>query len=268
LDILQPSDQITSGYRSYTVATRNGDMFTGILSSESATSVTLPAEDGREQILLRKDIDSIQMSEISLMPENFADLLRPPDVADILAYMREALAAGPPAVLTLFDEEKNFADLLADGDGTATVVTGENFSGAVCLRITPPQRFASRISGWNYSIVQRPEPGQYRFLRFAWKAPAAKGIMLEPATDGQWPPPDEPLLRYYSGHNTTGWQARRLGNEVPRDWTSISVDLWQDFGDCTLTGIAPTALGGPAFFDRIQLLRTSEVEAAATSISR
>jgi len=83
----------------------------------------------------------------------------------------------------------------------------------------------------------------------------------------KWPPPDKPLLRYGSGQNTTGWQARRLAKKVPRDCTSITVDLWQDFGDFTLTGIAPTALGGPAFFDRLQLLRTSEGETAATSRS-
>jgi hypothetical protein len=32
--------------------------------------------------------------------------------------------------------------------------------------------------------------------------------------------------------------------------------LWSDFGELTLTGIAPTAMGGPALFDRIELLRT------------
>ena len=37
------------------------------------------------------------MSDISLMPENFADLLQPQDVADLLGYVREALAAGPQA---------------------------------------------------------------------------------------------------------------------------------------------------------------------------
>ena len=55
------------------------------------------AENGGEQTILRNDIASIQMSDISLMPENFADLLQPQDVADLLGYVREALAAGPQA---------------------------------------------------------------------------------------------------------------------------------------------------------------------------
>jgi hypothetical protein len=33
-------------------------------------------------------------------------------------------------------------------------------------------------------------------------------------------------------------------------------DLWADFSDATLTGIAPTAMGGAALFDRIELLQS------------
>lgn len=61
--------------------------------------------------------------------------------------------------------------------------------------------------------------------------------------------------RYFAGQNATGWQARRLDPEVPREWTEVVVDLWQDCGTFTLTGIAPTAMGGPACFDQIELLR-------------
>ena len=81
--------------------------------------------------------------------------------------------------------------------------------------------------------------------------------MLEFADQGQWPPPDKPLRRYFAGQNTTGWQARHLAAEPPREWTEVTVDLWKDFGPFTLTGLAPTAMGGPAYFDRIELLRTS-----------
>jgi hypothetical protein len=37
---------------------------------------------------------------------------------------------------------------------------------------------------------------------------------------------------------------------VPTDWTAVTVDLWKDGGDFTLTGIGMSALGGPALFDR------------------
>ena len=39
---------------------------------------------------------------------------------------------------------------------------------------------------------------------------------------------------------------------VPRAWTVVTRDLWQEFGAFTLTGMAPTAMQGPALFDRIE----------------
>ena len=85
--------------------------------------------------------------------------------------------------------------------------------------------------------------------------------MIELAADGQGPLPNAPARRYFAGQNTTGWQAQQVSPQTPRGWTVVTVDLWKDFGPFTLTGIAPTAMGGPAFFDCIQLLRT--VDAAS-----
>jgi hypothetical protein len=46
----------------------------------------------------------------------------------------------------------------------------------------------------------------------------------------------------------------------PANWTVVTRDLWKDFGDFTLTGLAPTPMGGPALFDRIELLQWPEEE--------
>lgn len=66
--------------------------------------------------------------------------------------------------------------------------------------------------------------------------------------------PRAPARRYYSGKNATAWQARQVSDTLPREWTVITVDLWKDCGDFVLTGIAPTAIGGEAYFDRVELL--------------
>ena len=121
--------------------------------------------------------------------------------------------------------------------------------------MTPPQRWSLRIPGWNYPIRQHPVEGEYRYLRFAWKG-QGQGVMIELAADGRWPPANEPVHRYYSGRNNTGWAAVEVSPDVPRDWQVVTRDLYRDFGEFTLTGIAPTAIGGAAQFDRIELLRT------------
>ncbi len=255
LDILQPSALITVGYRTYTVVTKDGHNLSGILAAENATSVTLPDEDGLPQTVLRQDIASFQASDVSLMPANFDALLSPQDVADLLGYLRQLAGPPPGPVMPLFDDEATFLEQLKEGNGTADLVTDQVHHGTAALRITPPQRYATTIPGWQFAITEKPGPGEYRYLRFAWKSPTGSGVMLELANRGTWPPPDSPAFRYFAGQNTTGWRAHRLGANPPRVWNTVVVDLWRDCGEFILTGIAPTAIGGAAFFDRIELLR-------------
>ncbi len=65
------------------------------------------------------------------------------------------------------------------------------------------------------------------------------------------------MRRYHAGRNTTGWQSVEAASRLPREWTVVTRDLWQDFGDFTLTGIAPTAMGGAVLFERVELLQAA-----------
>ena len=84
--------------------------------------------------------------------------------------------------------------------------------------------------------------------------------MLEFAADGTWPPAEKPLRRYHAGKNTSGWQSVEVALHPPREWTVVTRDLWKDFGNFTLTGLAPTAMGGPALFDRIELFQVDNTK--------
>jgi putative heme-binding domain-containing protein len=255
-DILDPAMKITPGYAVYTVLTSDGRSVTGVLTSESATSVTLRREQAVEDTILRRDIDQMWVSSQSLMPEGLEKVMSPQDAADLLGYLREALGPETPPELVLFDEEPEFVQVLHQGGGTAELWMKDKFSGQACLRVTPLQRHSSRIPSWEFSIAEHPQPGAYRYLRWAWKSPGDAGAMIELAADGAWPSSDESVRRYYCGRNTTDWQAAQVSREPAREWTTVTVDLWKDCGAFTLTGIAPTAMGGPVFFDRIELLRS------------
>ncbi len=258
-DILDPSNQITAGYNQYTVITEDGRIFTGVLAAESATSVTLRKEQAADETILRKDIEVMAASTNSMMPENLEKEVSPQDVADLIAWLRQAFGPPVPAALTLFDDEAAFVALLGEGEGKASLETADRLSGTAALRITPPQRYGTKVPGWEYPIVEKPGPGQYRYLRFAWKSQGAAGVMIELAASGQWPPADKPLRRYYAGQNTSGWAAVQVAPQAPAAWTVVTCDLWKDFGSFTLTGIAPTAMGGDALFDRIELLSSLDV---------
>ncbi|HEV3075637.1 MAG TPA: HEAT repeat domain-containing protein, partial [Thermoanaerobaculia bacterium] len=257
VDMLDPSSTIVAGYRAYTVNTRGGRVFSGVLAAETATSVTLRREKGEEDTILRKDIDEMFGSSKSLMPEGLEKEISPRDMANLIGFLREALR-GDSRGLLLFDGDAAFARTLGEGEGKAVVTSDESFAGKSSLRISPPQRFSPRIPGWDYRIVEKPGPGEYRYLRFAWKAPGATGVMLELADNGAWPGAEETRRRFYSGANTTGWKAVRVAEQVPHDWVVVTRDLWKEFGAMRLTGLAPTAMGGNAFFARIELLPSLE----------
>lgn len=87
-DVLAPNDVISAGYTTYEVQTTDGRSLTGILASESATSLTLRQAAGLEQVLLRKDIARVEALGVSLMPEALATTLAPNDLADVIAWLR------------------------------------------------------------------------------------------------------------------------------------------------------------------------------------
>lgn len=85
--VLDPNRAIEDKYRSYLVVTNDGQQFSGILRSETGTSITLLAAEGKTQVILRKDIEELQGTGKSLMPEGLESNISPADMAKLLAYL-------------------------------------------------------------------------------------------------------------------------------------------------------------------------------------
>ena len=252
--LLLPNERIRPGYETTVVDTRDGASVVGLLKDDGATSLTLAQPNGVEQVLLRKDVAGVRRIAGSLMP-SYAEALTPADLASLLAWLRSNLSADAGRRLVLFDEEPGFAALLTEESGTAAIASTGAAFGKLCLHVTPPQRAARQLPGWNFRIVEQPAAtNEFRFLRLSWRASGA-GVMVELARSGQWPKAEDANGRYYAGRNTTSWQARQTSATAPREWDTVTLDLWKDMGNFTLTGFAPTALGGDAWFDRIELMR-------------
>lgn len=257
-DILFPSATIVPGYANYFVETTDGRTLTGVLATETATSVTLREAEKKETTLLRGEIETLRALALSAMPQDQEKIMSRQDLADLLAFLRDTIGPVQSSVVTLFDDDPGLLDRLDQGAGRATLDADEPFSGTASLAVHPPQRYSPRIPGWSYRIAENPGAGEYRFLQLAWKTRGGEGIMIELADNGGWPPAEQPLRRYYSGINATEWEATEVDPDPPHGWTVITRDLYKDFGAFTLTGIAPTAMGGTGLFDRIRLARTLE----------
>jgi putative heme-binding domain-containing protein len=94
LHILVPDHEITQGYGAYTIATRDGRVLTGLIASETPTSILLRQPLGKEDTILRDEIDEISASTQSLMPQGLEKNISRKEFADLLGYLK---GEGEPA---------------------------------------------------------------------------------------------------------------------------------------------------------------------------
>jgi putative heme-binding domain-containing protein len=93
VSILDPNRAVEARYINYVALTKNGMTFNGVLANETGTSITLVGPDGKQQTILRTDLEELVSSNRSVMPEGLEKDLKPQDVADLIAHLR----AGMPA---------------------------------------------------------------------------------------------------------------------------------------------------------------------------
>jgi putative membrane-bound dehydrogenase-like protein len=88
LHILVPDQEITEGFAAYTVATKDGRILQGLVAGETPTSVTLRMQQGKEESILRSEIDVLAASKTSLMPQGIENDVNRQELADLLAYLK------------------------------------------------------------------------------------------------------------------------------------------------------------------------------------
>lgn len=88
LDILNPNAAIDSNYINYQVTTKNGKALTGIIAAETASSLTLRRAENQTDVVLRQDIEEIQSTGVSLMPEGLEKTISIEEMADLLGFLK------------------------------------------------------------------------------------------------------------------------------------------------------------------------------------
>ena len=89
VDVLDPSRQVAPGFMAYTLLTRQGQVLTGLLVSETATSVTLRRAEGAQDFVLRSQIEELRSTGKSLMPEGFEQSLTEDNLADLFEFLSQ-----------------------------------------------------------------------------------------------------------------------------------------------------------------------------------
>jgi putative heme-binding domain-containing protein len=86
--ILDPNRAVETKFLTFTAVTRSGVSHVGLIATETAGSITLRGAEGKEVTLLRGEIEELQSSTKSLMPEGLERDLKPADAAALIAYIR------------------------------------------------------------------------------------------------------------------------------------------------------------------------------------
>lgn len=86
--ILDPNQSVEARYLNYEASLKDGGEASGIITAETASSVTLAAPNDLHTTLLRAEIATLRSTGKSLMPEGFENGLTPQALADLFAFLR------------------------------------------------------------------------------------------------------------------------------------------------------------------------------------
>ena len=88
VDILDPNRKVDNNYFSYTAITKEGKVYTGILATETTTSVTLRQQENKTVRLLRDEIEQLHSNGVSLMPVGLEKNIDPRQMADLISFIK------------------------------------------------------------------------------------------------------------------------------------------------------------------------------------
>jgi len=87
VNVLDPSRSVEGNFRTYSIRTTDGIVLTGMLASESKTSLELINSQGKREVVLREDIEELIASQKSLMPEGFEGQMNKTEMTDLLEFL-------------------------------------------------------------------------------------------------------------------------------------------------------------------------------------
>lgn len=166
----------------------------------------------------------------------------------------------------LFDEQESDLRTLIRHQRPFDICTTDGFNSRKSLRLfaagdaMPDYQlpFGHWVPNWDFEIAENPQRGQYRYLRFAWKALSSATAGMALAIGQPW---DQSCVVVKVGEISVTavvlGEYTVLGKPVA-DWTTVTVDLW------AITNGNPPRIrclyiksdGDGALFDQLVLGRT------------
>jgi quinoprotein glucose dehydrogenase len=90
--LVEPGKEIKEGFTSYRVVTKDGKSISGLKIADTATEITLRDATGRDHRIPRGEIEELQASKTSLMPDNVVSQLSYDQFIDLVAFLKNRQA--------------------------------------------------------------------------------------------------------------------------------------------------------------------------------
>ena len=88
MHILVPNWLMVEGYENYVVETHDGQSYSGLISSETDSTLTLKAALGAVNVIPREDIRELYSTSLSLMPEEFEQVISRQELRDLIGFLK------------------------------------------------------------------------------------------------------------------------------------------------------------------------------------
>ncbi len=87
-DVLLPNQSIDGNYVGYVVTTVDGGNWSGVLAGDQGNSITLRVAGGDSMTILKSEIDTLQSTGLSLMPEGLEQNVTPEEMNDLITFIK------------------------------------------------------------------------------------------------------------------------------------------------------------------------------------
>jgi putative heme-binding domain-containing protein len=87
-NVFDPSLVIGNAYQARTIVTSDGRVLTGLLVEDNPQRVVLKLQGGKHETIARGDVEEMEVSKLSLMPEGVEKQLTPQELIDLFALLK------------------------------------------------------------------------------------------------------------------------------------------------------------------------------------
>src|SRR5439155_3477066 len=95
-NIVDPSAIIRPEFVAYNVATKDGRQLTGLITETNGDALTLVNDKNERTILSKQQIEAMEASSQSLMPDNILDQFDEQQIRDLFAYIQSETPSAKP----------------------------------------------------------------------------------------------------------------------------------------------------------------------------